>query len=148
MIFHERSQYCEIRFKLFLTLLHMKMGVSYATMLQFFGWGKSCIAEWCQLIRIIISKALVRYRTLLTSLGADWQYEQLKAWKLEHLEDGNYHHFKERVRFLNDYERRRRNPPTIDSTSFIVYHTYSMIVFSLTPSVSSRYSGSRTHNNR
>lgn len=56
MISHERSQCCEIRFKLFLTLLHMKMGVSYATMSQIFGWSKSSIAEWCQLIRKVISK--------------------------------------------------------------------------------------------
>mmetsp|Transcript_25606 Transcript_25606/g.37837 ORF Transcript_25606/g.37837 Transcript_25606/m.37837 type:complete len:430 (+) Transcript_25606:6471-7760(+) len=108
VIAKDKNKYCEVRFKLFLTLFHLKMGVPYEAMSTIFGWCKSSIAQWCTDIRKrVIKPGLRKYRNILSTLGLDWQRQQATQWKSEHLLDGTYVSFKNRIRFQNNYNAQR-----------------------------------------
>ena len=90
LISHEPSKICEIRFKLFICLFHLKMALPYKAMEAIFGWAKSSIEEWCSRIRHIICKLFKPLRNVLKYLGQRWQYEKAQHFN-NHFDDSSTH---------------------------------------------------------
>jgi hypothetical protein len=89
------------------------MGMSYSCMSKIFGQCSTSISDWCLLIRKVIKKSLFVFQNLLRDhpdFGLQWQQEQAKMFKLRHL--ANWHNFKGRMTYQNEYGRRRRDPYT------------------------------------
>lgn len=109
----EGSHYCERRFKLFLTLFHLKMGVSYENMSSIFGWCKSAIGEWCNRIQRMMTRSLDGFIHVLENgtLSQAWQRRQADMFKMEHQLKSNWHFFKERMLFQNRYQTERTKSP-------------------------------------
>jgi hypothetical protein len=97
-----------------------------------FGWCKSSLQEWFELVLWILHKKLISYhRGFLKTKGHLWQRQHVAAWVAKHNRDGNLQSFVDKVQHQNKKLRESRNPESIDigqffGSLFAVDGTYSV----------------------
>jgi hypothetical protein len=79
----QKSKACSIRFKLFLALFRLKVGLSSRSMESLFGWSKSSLREWFETVVLVITgKMKWCGEDFLATRGKEWQLTQLNHWRV------------------------------------------------------------------
>ncbi len=94
---------CENRFKLFMTLYRLRVGCSYNTMEKIFGWGKSSIQAWYDVIVNLLAIKLAPFGEKILENYCDkrWQFQQLLAWKFKQVQNGTMNDYINKLRLQN-----------------------------------------------
>lgn len=94
---------CERRFKLFLCLFRLKQGVRFREMETIFGWSKTVLQEWFDIVLRLLVRHLHNYHEgFLDHMGHNWQRNEVMKWHTMHYALGNVEDYRRKIRYQNN----------------------------------------------